>query len=77
MNILNPDAGLTAVINFVREVNGPIDQAITDGGEVTSTDCAALSGAVSALLNAIDARLPEQHAQPVTVHQHHGLREVA
>lgn len=50
------DSGLAAVIGLVREVHAPIDQAITDHKDVTSTDYAALSGAVAALLGAIDAR---------------------
>ena len=64
MNTLDLDSGLAAVVGFVREVHGPISQAITDHKEVTATDCAALSGAVYALLDAIDARLPQRVEQP-------------
>lgn len=63
MNTLDMDSGLTAVVDCVREVHAPISQAITDGKEVTATDCAHLSGAVSALLDAIDARLPQREPQ--------------
>ncbi|MDH6448264.1 hypothetical protein M2155_000672 [Streptomyces sp. SAI-119] len=50
------DPGLAAVIGLVREIHGPIEDAITKGGPVSSFDAAALAGAVGALLNAIDAR---------------------
>lgn len=63
MKNLDMDSGLAAVVDFVREVNAPISQAITDGGEITSTDCAHLSGAMNALLDAIDARLPQAAAE--------------
>lgn len=63
MNILDMDSGLAAVVDFVREVHAPISQAITVGGSVTTTDCALLSGAVDALLKAIDARLPQHEPQ--------------
>ncbi|MFD4547200.1 hypothetical protein [Streptomyces sp. NPDC058466] len=63
MNTLDLDAGLASVVDFVREVHAPIYQAITDHKPVTSTDCAALSGAVQALLDAIDARLPQPEQQ--------------
>lgn len=53
------DSGLAAVVAYVRQVHAPISQAITDGRPVTATDCAFLSGAVDALLGAIDARLPQ------------------
>jgi hypothetical protein len=64
---LDLDSGLAAVVAYVREVHAPISQAIADGGPVTGTDCAFLSGAVEALLGAIDARLPqpEQPAVPL------------
>ncbi|MEU9470496.1 hypothetical protein AB0D78_28530 [Streptomyces avermitilis] len=65
MNTLDLDSGLGAVLDFVREVHNPISQAITDRKGVTATDCAMLSGAVEALLNAIDARLPQPEARPV------------
>jgi hypothetical protein len=64
VNELDMDSGLAAVIDYVREVHAPISQAITDGGPVTATDCALLSGAIDALLDAIDARLPQPAAQP-------------
>ncbi|MFF8590036.1 hypothetical protein ACF061_01110 [Streptomyces sp. NPDC015220] len=80
MNNLDLDAGLAAVVDFVREVHAPIALAIQfdkDGGGVTSADCAALSGAVSALLGAIDARLPQQ-TEPIAVAAGcRSLREVA
>ena len=63
MNILDLDSGLAEVVDFVREVHAPISQAITDHKPVTATDCAALSGAVWALLDAIDARLPQSEQQ--------------
>jgi len=50
------DPGLAAVIGLVRELHGPIEEAITKGALVTSFDAAALAGAVGALLDAIDAR---------------------
>ncbi|NUQ95188.1 MAG: hypothetical protein HOY79_01045 [Streptomyces sp.] len=59
MNTIYPDSGLAAVIDFVREQNGLIDQAIREGRPLSGFDCAALSGAVSSLLDAIDARLPQ------------------
>jgi hypothetical protein len=58
VNLLHPDAGLTAVINFVREAHAPVDTAITAGKEPSTHDVAVLTGAMSALLDAIDARLP-------------------
>ena len=50
------DPGLAAVIGLVREIHGPIEDAITKGGPVAPLEAAALVGAVGALLNAIDAR---------------------
>lgn len=64
MNTLDLDSGLAAVVEAVREIHGPIWQAIEDRQQVTTTDCAMLSGVVQALLRAIDARLP-QAEQPV------------
>jgi hypothetical protein len=64
VNTLDLDSGLAAVVDFVREVHDPIAQAITDSKPVTATDFAALSGAVWALLDAIDARLPQREEQP-------------
>jgi hypothetical protein len=65
VNNLILDAGLAAVVDFVRETHAPIEQAIADGKPVESCDFAALTGAVGALLNAIDARRIDN--QPVTV----------
>jgi ribosome maturation factor RimP len=65
VNTLDLDAGLATVVDFVREVHDPIWQAITDHEPVTTTDCAVLSGAVRALLDAIDARLPQAEQQPI------------
>lgn len=65
MNDLNLDAGLAAVIDFVRETHAPIEQAFTAHKPVEPYDLAALTGAVGALLNAIDARRIDN--QPVTV----------
>jgi len=62
---LDYDSALAAVVDFVREVHTPIDQAITDGKPVTSAEFAALSGAVSALLDAMDARV----AVPVSLRE--------
>jgi hypothetical protein len=59
VNELNMDSGLAAVVAYLREVHAPISKAITDGTPVTATDCAFLSGALDALLGAIDARLPQ------------------
>jgi hypothetical protein len=59
VNELDLDPGMAAVVAYVREVHAPISKAITDGTPVTGTDCAFLSGAVEALLGAIDARLPQ------------------
>ncbi|MFF7147558.1 hypothetical protein ACFZAO_05725 [Streptomyces griseoaurantiacus] len=64
MNTLDMDPGLAAIIDYVREVHGPITHAVSDG-TVTTTDCAYLVGAVDALLRAIDARLP-QDTPPTT-----------
>lgn len=58
MNYLHPDAGLAAVIDFVREAHAPVDEAITVGAKPLTYDVALLTGAVTALLNAIDTRLP-------------------
>lgn len=63
MNTIYPDSGLAAVIDFVREQNTQIDQAIREGRPLSGFDCAALSGAVSSLLDAIDARLPQNTGQ--------------
>ena len=63
MNELDLDAGLAAVVDYVREVHAPIWQAIANGGEISSADYAHHLGAVHALLGAIDARLP-QPVQP-------------
>ncbi|MFF4346744.1 hypothetical protein [Streptomyces sp. NPDC001530] len=63
MNNLDMDSGLANVVDYLREVHAPITQAITDHKPVTATDCAALSGAVWALLDAIDARLPQREQQ--------------
>jgi hypothetical protein len=54
---LDLDAGIAAVIDLVREVHTPIDQAITVGKPIAPFEYAALTGAVGALLDAIDARL--------------------
>lgn len=70
MNTLDLDPGLAAIVDYLREVHGPISQAVSDG-TVTTTDCAYLVGAVDALLRAIDARLP-QDTPPATA-----LRAVA
>jgi hypothetical protein len=53
---LDLDPGIAAVIDLVREMHTPIDQAITGGKPINVCEYAALTGAVSALLNAIDAR---------------------
>jgi len=65
VNVLDLDPGLASIVAFVREVHGPIHQAITDRGQATATDCAVLAGAVSALLDAMDARLPQREQQAV------------
>ena len=65
MNHLILDVGLAAVVGFVRETHAPIEQALNTGQPVESCDYAALTGAVGALLNAIDARRVD--IQPVTV----------
>jgi hypothetical protein len=67
VNELDMDAGLAAVVAYVREVHAPISKAITDGMPVTVTDCAFLSGAVEALLGAIDARLPQPEQPAVAL----------
>lgn len=63
MNLLDLEPSLATVVDFVRDVHAPIWQAIEDGKPVTDIECAALSGAVLALLKAIDARSPQP--QPV------------
>lgn len=60
MNTLDLDPGLAAVVDFTREHSDRIEQALTEGRTVPSFEFAALAGAVSALLDAIDARLPQQ-----------------
>jgi hypothetical protein len=67
VNILDLDPALASIVEAVRETHGPIWQAIDDGGPVTSTDCARLSGVVKALLGAIDARLPQPEQPAVTL----------
>lgn len=69
MNILYLDPGMAAVVAFVREQNALIDQAIRERRPLTDFDCAALNGAVSSLLDAIDARLPQ--------HEERSLKAVA
>lgn len=64
MNSLDLDAGLAAVVEYVRGRNAAIEQAMAAGRPVDTFDYAALSGAVSALLDAIDARLTPQPEQP-------------
>lgn len=59
MNSLNLDSGLAAVVAYVRERNESIEQALANGKPVESFDYAALSGAVSTLLDAIHARTTE------------------
>lgn len=63
MNTIYLDSGIASVVDFVREQNGLIDQAIREGRPLSGFDCAALSGAVSSLLDAIDARLPQNAVQ--------------
>ncbi len=53
---LDMDPALAAVIEYVRKVHTPIDEAMADGKPVNLRDLGALSGAVGALLDAIDAR---------------------
>jgi hypothetical protein len=60
MRDLDLDPGIASVVDFVREVHTPIHEATRVGVTVPDTDYAYLSGAVHALLNAIDARLPER-----------------
>jgi hypothetical protein len=50
------DPALAAVVECVREMHAPVDAATTVGRQVSPFDVAALSGAVGALLDAIDAR---------------------
>jgi hypothetical protein len=58
------DSSLAGVIDLVREVHAPIDQAMTEHKPVDVLDFAALAGAVSAMLDAIDARLAPAPEQP-------------
>ncbi|MFD8771351.1 hypothetical protein [Streptomyces sp. NPDC059916] len=67
MNELDLDPAMAAVVDHVREVHAPIWQAIDSRKPVTATDCAALSGAVAALLDAIDARLPQAEQPAVAL----------
>jgi hypothetical protein len=67
VNELDPDSGLASIVEALRETHAPIWQAIADGGPVTSTDCARLSGRVQALLGAIDARLPQPEQPAVAL----------
>lgn len=67
MQNLDLDAGIASIVAAVRETHGPIYQAIENGGPVTTTDCARLSGVVQALLGAIDARLPQSAAPAVAL----------
>jgi rhamnogalacturonyl hydrolase YesR len=71
VNLLNLEPSLATVVESVRDVHAPIWQAIEDGKPITVIECAALSGAVYALLQAIDARSPKP-VQPVVA-----LRAVA
>lgn len=64
MNTLDLDPSFATVVDCVREHNERIEQALTNGRKVTDFDCAVLSGAVSALLDAIDARLPQHEERP-------------
>lgn len=49
------DPALASIVDLVREVHGPIAASIATG-RIIDHDLAALSGAVGALLDAIDAR---------------------
>ncbi|GAA1887587.1 hypothetical protein GCM10009837_06640 [Streptomyces durmitorensis] len=60
MNRLNLDAGLAVVVDAVREAHAPIAKAFAERQPVTIVDFAALHGAVTGLLSAIDARTPAQ-----------------
>lgn len=50
------DPALAGVVALVREIHAPIDAEIAQGRQVDLLSVAALSGAVGALLAAIDAR---------------------
>ncbi|MER6492623.1 hypothetical protein [Streptomyces griseorubiginosus] len=50
------DPALAAVVELVREIHAPIDSVVRTGGPVFPLEAAALTGAVGALLDAIDAR---------------------
>ncbi|MFI5992408.1 hypothetical protein ACIBAC_11225 [Streptomyces sp. NPDC051362] len=63
MNELDMDPGLAAVVDFVREVHASLSLAV-GSGVATTADYAALDGAVTGLLSAIDARLPQPAVQP-------------
>lgn len=60
MNRLDMDAGLAGVIDVVREAHAPIAKALAEQEPVEITDFAALHGAVTGLLGAIDARTAAQ-----------------
>lgn len=61
---LDCDPALLSVVGFVREIHTPIYEVISTGKPVGQCDVAALSGALSALLDAVDARLtPEPQQQ--------------
>ncbi|MWA08837.1 hypothetical protein [Streptomyces sp. BA2] len=60
MNNLHLDAGLAGVIDVVREAHAPIAKALAEQEPVSAVDFAALHGAVTGLLGAIDARTPAQ-----------------
>lgn len=50
------DPALASIVEFVREMHAPVDAATTVGKQASPLEVAALSGAVGALLDAIDAR---------------------
>lgn len=63
MKNLDLDSGLAAVVEAAREAHDSVWPAVALGKRVDEADVIELAGKLHALLNAIDARLP-QPVQP-------------
>jgi hypothetical protein len=65
VNNLNIDASLARVIDTAREKYAPVARAMAARESVDARDFGAVTGALGALLGALDARIPEQQAKAV------------